>query len=214
MALMLFAASSGPVRVWITPTSAVNPAAEGIPVDTRADAQTATRDRVTEGPRWVGSLVQVISAALIVVLALVVAAIATMGRVPPWRFRRARELTGRQLSTLPEFDEPSLDIDVAAAFAALEGGTPRNAIVRCWMQLERDAAAAGLSRHAAETPEEYMQRVVASSSVDPGPIADLTALYREARFSTHELDDGHRARAAAALGRVAVALDRGVQVSL
>ncbi len=55
---------------------------------------------------------------------------------------------------------------------------------------------------------EYVERVVAASSIDRAPIAELGALYREARFSRHELDDDHRRRAASALDRVVAALER------
>jgi hypothetical protein len=80
------------------------------------------------------------------------------------------------------------------------------------MQLERDAGAAGLSRNAAETSAEYVERVVTASSVDPAPIRELAALYREARFSDHELSDDHRTRALAALNRVEAVLRRTVGV--
>jgi hypothetical protein len=80
------------------------------------------------------------------------------------------------------------------------------------MQLEHDAAAAGLPRDAAETSAEYVERVVAASSVDPAPIRELAALYREARFSRHELSDDHRTRALAALNRVEAVLRSSVVV--
>jgi hypothetical protein len=77
------------------------------------------------------------------------------------------------------------------------------------MQLERDAAEAGLARLESETSAEYVERVVEGSSVDPGPIRELSALFREARFSDHALDEGHRQRAVDALGRVEAALRIG-----
>jgi hypothetical protein len=80
------------------------------------------------------------------------------------------------------------------------------------MQLERAAATAGLQRAAAETSAEYVERVVAASSIDPAPIRELAVLYREARFSRHELGDAHRTRAFAALNRVEVVLRRSVEV--
>ena len=120
--------------------------------------------------------------------------------------RGVRERSLRQVTALPEVPERELAVDVESARVALAGGSPRNAIVACWMQLERDAAAAGLPREAAETSAEYVERVVAASSVDPAPIRELAALYREARFSRHELRDDHRTRALAALNRVEAVL--------
>jgi hypothetical protein len=107
---------------------------------------------------------------------------------------------------LPDVDDVLVSVDGVAARRALAEGTPRNAIVACWMQLERDAGAAGLARRESETSAEYVERVVEASSVDPEPIRDLSALFREARFSNHALDEGHRQRAVEALGRVEAAL--------
>ena len=81
------------------------------------------------------------------------------------------------------------------------------------MNLERDAGEAGLPRAAAETSAEYVERVVAASSVDPAPIRELAALYREARFSRHELGDDHRSRALAALDRVEAVLKPSLAVA-
>jgi hypothetical protein len=75
------------------------------------------------------------------------------------------------------------------------------------MQLEADVAAAGLPRRTTETSSEYVERVIGRSSVDPLPITELAALYREARFSVHELRDEHRDRASRALDDVVAALD-------
>ena len=68
------------------------------------------------------------------------------GHVAQARRRAERERSVRQVTALPEVPERELAVDVDAARVALAGGSPRNAIVACWMQLERDAAAAGLPR--------------------------------------------------------------------
>ena len=62
-----------------------------------------------------------------------------------------------------------------------------------------------MSRVSSETSAEYVARVVASGSVNAGPIGELAALYREARFSRHDLGDEHRARAFASLERALAA---------
>ncbi len=74
------------------------------------------------------------------------------------------------------------------------------------MYLEEHAATLGLPRTDAETSSEYVERVVASSSVDPAPISGFAAMYREARFSDHEVGDAHRERAIITLRRVSSAL--------
>jgi hypothetical protein len=211
MVLLVLAASSGPVRVWITPPSGPSPSLNDSPSprDMVAPQDSVSTDR-SGGPNWVSTFLLLLGVLLIVLAAtVVVRSVGTLGR--PGR-RRLRARLGRRIIPLPELPESELTVDVVAARAALAGGSPRNAIVACWMQLERDAAAAGLSRSAAETSAEYIERVVAESSVDPAPIGELAALYREARFSRHELGDDHRTRAFATLSSVAAGLRRSVEV--
>ena len=86
----------------------------------------------------------------------------------------------------------------------LESGEPRNAIVAAWLGLETSAAATGLPRLAAETSTEYTERVIGVWPVDSARLGDLAALYREARFSVHDLGERHRDRAIADL-RVLIA---------
>ena len=86
----------------------------------------------------------------------------------------------------------------------LESGEPRNAIVAAWLGLETSAAATGLPRLAAETSTEYTERVIGVWPVDSARLGDLAALYREARFSVHDLGESHRDRAIADL-RVLIA---------
>ena len=91
---------------------------------------------------------------------------------------------------------------------ALERGAPRNAIVAAWVSLEGAAGAAGLPRHPAETSTEYVTRVLRVWDVDPRALAELAALYREARFSTHPLTEAHRRRAIMALATIRSDLGR------
>lgn len=77
----------------------------------------------------------------------------------------------------------------------LETGEPRNAIVAAWLGLETSAAATGLPRLPAETSTEYTERVIGVWPVDSARLGDLAALYREARFSVHDLGESHRDRA-------------------
>ena len=90
----------------------------------------------------------------------------------------------------------------------LETGEPRNAIVAAWLGLETSAAATGLPRLPAETSTEYTARVIGVWHVDPERLADLAALYREARFSVHELGEDHRQRAITDLRVLVDDLDR------
>lgn len=211
--LLALAASAGPGRIWVAPSSGETPSVDGGSTPDNVVPQATVAGR-SEWPAWVGTTLQIVAGvllAMLVVTALLVAG-RVGGRVPlRWRSRRIR--ADQQVTPLPEVPERELMLDVAAARAALLEGSPRNAIVACWMQLERDAAAAGLARMVAETPAEYVQRVVMASSVDRAPIEELAALYREARFSRHTLGDDQRARAVNTLHRVAASLTSNATVS-
>ncbi len=213
MALLVLAASSGPVRLWITPPGDVGPSSIGkaVPLVPGLPPDSVPPDG--GDPNHRNSVLFQLLGVLLIVLAVAVAAwIVRMGIWPRLTRRGARHRSVRHVTALPEVGERELAVDVEAARVALAAGSPRNAIVACWMQLEHDAAEAGLPSDAAETSAEYVERVVAASSVDPAPIRELAALYREARFSHHELRDDHRTRALAALNRVEAVLRSSVVV--
>lgn len=101
---------------------------------------------------------------------------------------------------LPEVDLAEVVDDVADdLYRRLASGTPRNAIVECWVVLEDAVAATGRGRRPSETSAEFTARVIGEHSVDATAIGRLAALYREARFSRHELAEDHRAAAVAAV---------------
>lgn len=213
MVVLVFAASSGPVDVWRTPTPEA-----GVPTEvTDPPQEVPTEEPAPEGrrewPGWVDAVFRSVGFVAAVAALAFALSLLRLVRVPS--FVRSVLLRRRTAigEVLPEFDEGNVVVDVASARAALAEGTPRNAIVACWMQLERDAAAAGLPRAPSETPTEYAERVIGRSSVDPAPIGELAALYREARFSRHELGDDHRSRALESLERVAAALHHDARAS-
>lgn len=205
--LCALAASSGSIRLWerpdpTSPRSAPLPAAPA-----SEDAPQQDIEGTIDWPdlSWLLDVVNVLA-----VLFLLLAIALTISTRDTWMWKLRRRSWRRPTRAVPEpspeFQLAPLEIDIVAAGEALAVGTPRNAIVRCWMQLERDASAAGLARLESETATEYVERVVASSSVDPGPIVELAALYREARFSRHELDGAHREGARRAVRGVAAQL--------
>jgi len=57
----------------------------------------------------------------------------------------------------------ALTADAPVQLAALQEGTPRNAIVACWLRLEKAAGQAGVARHPAETSTEFTARVHGSA---------------------------------------------------
>jgi hypothetical protein len=111
---------------------------------------------------------------------------------------------GAAIDTLPEV----LLEGATARMEHLETGTPTDAIVACWVRLEEEVTAAGLKENSARTSSEVVADVLADYDVDASALAELAALYREARFSEHTLGESHRARARDALTTVHVDLRR------
>jgi hypothetical protein len=83
--------------------------------------------------------------------------------------------------------------------ALAEISDARAAIIACYLAMERSLADRGTSRTAADTPDELLARAVGAGTVRGPAASRLTALFYEARFSTHPVADGQRAAAGAAL---------------
>jgi hypothetical protein len=93
---------------------------------------------------------------------------------------------------------------VAEGKAALAGiDDARAAIIACYVAMERSLAERGTARAAADTPDELLSRAVGAGTVRGGAAGRLTALFYEARFSTHPLSVGQRDAASAALDQLA-----------
>jgi hypothetical protein len=82
----------------------------------------------------------------------------------------------------------------------------RAAIIACYVAMEASLAEHGTARAVADTPDELLTRATAAGIVRGTAAARLTALFYEARFSSHPMDGGHRDAAARALGELAAAL--------
>ena len=136
--------------------------------------------------------------ALALLLAVVVLAIRVIRRrrraAPP---ESAREAPDRALLT---------DRRAARQARMVREGSPREAIIATWLDLERLVAAAGVPRRPSETSSELVVRVLDDREVPAAALTDLAALFREARFSTHELTEALRERAAGDLDAVHAAL--------
>ena len=79
---------------------------------------------------------------------------------------------------------------------------PRRAIIAAYARLERVLAANGSSRAPAETPDEYLVRVLRDLELTPDAIGRLTGLFTRAKFSHHALDAEMKESAIAALEQV------------
>lgn len=103
----------------------------------------------------------------------------------------------------PEVDPPDELVDeVTRAVSSATDGSPRNAIVASWIRLHEALIGAGFTPRDAETPTEFVHRALARYPVDEQAIGRLADLYREARFSEHDLTEEHRREAVACLRRL------------
>jgi hypothetical protein len=105
--------------------------------------------------------------------------------------------------------EDSLDLReaVEAGRSALRTfDDARAAIIACYVAMEAALAERGTARAVADTPDELLSRARATGLIRGTAAGRLTALFYEARFSSHPLDQGQRAAAERALDELADAL--------
>ena len=76
---------------------------------------------------------------------------------------------------------------------------PRRAVIAAYARLERVLAAHGTPRRAAETSEEYLERVLTDLEIDAIAVRRLTDLFSRAKFSQHTVDAGMKEEAIEAL---------------
>jgi hypothetical protein len=200
--LLLWAATAGPAAVLRpsgrrltfgrTPAGTPSPSATSAAPGTRADPRRAEQ---TLDLHWLGDLL-----AWAVLLAFAVGLVLVLRLAWQHRWHRPEAVPDVDFEVLPTGElARALAEDVEAHLDAVAGGTPRNAIVRCWLLLEESVARAGLPRQPFETSAEFTVRVLHRLDLDPRAIGGLAALYREARFSEHDLGEDARTAARDAL---------------
>ena len=69
-------------------------------------------------------------------------------------------------------------------------GDARRAVIRTYARMERTFAAYGVSRAESETPQEYVEHVLARLQVSAFAVQRLARLYERAKFSEHQIDMG------------------------
>jgi hypothetical protein len=84
---------------------------------------------------------------------------------------------------------------------------PRRAVIRVYARMERTFAAYRVPRDPAETPLEYVARVLASLSVSARGVRRVTLLFERAKFSSHEVDARMKVEAIEALAGVRAELE-------
>ncbi|MER7581222.1 DUF4129 domain-containing protein [Kitasatospora sp. NPDC097691] len=146
---------------------------------------------------------------LVALSVLAAAALVALGVVAVLQLRTLR----RRRRELPEVPpaapaspEGALVEAVASGRRALEGADARAAVIACYAAMEGSLAASGLPRQAWESPTELLLRAMSDERIDAVGARELTALFREARYSTHPMDDSQVRRARTALDAIAARL--------
>jgi Domain of unknown function (DUF4129) len=142
----------------------------------------------------------VVAVVLFLVVAGVVLLLSGLLHRPMWR-RRTPQPEGAPLVALPGAFERALD--------GVEDPDAREAVVQAWLLLGRAAAESGTAPRPAETAAEYARRLAAERRLPAGAVGALAELYREARFSTHEVRPEQRDRAREHLLALRAALGSG-----
>jgi len=79
---------------------------------------------------------------------------------------------------------------------------PRRAVIATYARMERGLTARGVNRNPADTPLEYLSRILAAHRVSELAASRLTELFEQAKFSDHVIDEEIRREAIAALEAV------------
>lgn len=122
-----------------------------------------------------------------------------------WVYARRRESLDRE--------DQSLEADIVAALETTiedlrRERDARKAVIAAYAQMERTLRSHGLPRHRAETPMEYLARILRGLNVRDSAVGDLTQLFEYAKFSRHEIDAAMKEQAISALVAVRDDLQR------
>ncbi|CAN5742009.1 hypothetical protein BH24ACT5_BH24ACT5_31580 [soil metagenome] len=201
-------AAAGPVELWHEPTRQLEGRSEEFVMLPSGEELPGVRVPLppldTREPRPIPAPFRIADVAMLLVL------IAAAAAVVAWR--RVRDSDHEPFDALAD-GPPSVAHVAAGLIPLVSTGLPRDAIVACWVELERELTRAGYHDDPAETSSELTTRVLETYTVDQPAIHELAALYREARFSTHETTESHRASALAALVALQAQLDGPTQVT-
>jgi Domain of unknown function (DUF4129) len=135
----------------------------------------------------------------LVVLAALVVCVILIARMRP-------RGTGRY-PVEPDDESDSLRRAVESGRTALRTvDDARAAIIACYLAMEGSLAKAGTARTAAETPDELLTRATTTGLLRGPAAGQLTGLFYEARFSSHDLPATVKDAAMAALDEISAEL--------
>jgi hypothetical protein len=158
---------------------------------------TSDRSMDFRSPNWVVWLISLLAVAPLLLGLFYAPAMAWFPGLMLWLTRRGRKEEPPELDD--EVTAPPLAEAVEQGLRDLDQGGAGEGVVACWVQLERAAADAGTHRAAPDTASELVGRLIDRHPVSSRPLLRLAELYREARYSRHELPESSRAEARAAL---------------
>jgi hypothetical protein len=135
------------------------------------------------------------------------AVVAVAGVLLWYVVRDTIQVRGRRISVEPGTPQPPAAhqekvvaaVDAGLAELADTDADPRRAVIACWVRLERAAADAGTPRGRGDTPADLVHRLLAAHAVTRPVLDRFAAVYREARYATHVIDERMRETAVTSL---------------
>jgi hypothetical protein len=123
--------------------------------------------------------------------------------------RRGPAGSAGDLLVLPADDDASMRDAIESGRRALRSfDDAQAAIIACYVAMEASLASAGTTRDLAETPDELLARAAGSGLLQGTAAGRLTALFYEARYSSHALPATARDAAVRALDEISAELAR------
>ncbi len=195
-----------PKPIDATPTAVLTPAAGSRTLVPDGGQAAPVESTPLHQPNWLIWFVMIVAVAPVLIALLFGPAMLWVPAGGLWFGRR-----GARSDEPPEVEDevtpPPLADAVAEGLRELDQGGPGEGVVACWVQLERAAADAGTHRAAPDTASELVGRLIDRHPISSAPLLRLADLYREARYSRHELPESARAEARAALEQLRAELE-------
>lgn len=159
-------------------------------------------------PAWIGAVFRALLVLVGLGVAVWLAWLAWQWLQPDYVRRRTDVVDDDDLAEPEDLERVARRVAEAAEAQQrlLASGPPGEAVIACWLELERTLAAAGVPRQPWETSSELTVRVLGRLSADPEAVRRLERRYREARFSEHPVGEDARAEAIAALEAIRTSL--------
>jgi hypothetical protein len=168
-------------------------------------AKPSVKPTLKRAPSQAGANFRVPLTAILYAL-LIVALVAALVLAVWWSRRFQPSLGARHGDFIAEDPEDLREAVESGRSALRTVDDARAAIIACYVAMENSLAERGAARAVADTPDELLARATQSGLVRGTAAGRLTALFYEARFSSHPLDRGQRDAAEQALDELATAL--------